>query len=1011
MKSFELKHLAQRLEIDELKAGIALYQLFNGRFHSPKSNDQSRFLYNKIAHAHRNDSFQNFIDNYGSRNITHLLEIFSLTVHFWYCANNGNFSENTGGDLVRPCIVRSIHSVSQRATLHILVNCVDFNINNEDCYKNRLRLIVDSEYLDHIRNESKTFLKNLELFTEMDSSTVQSLWPSTFSIYEERKFAQIFKIGFEIWFIESNFCPVTGETVIAKKRVYKSKESKYITLQYVGLHWPEEKETVTPTDLFILKTVEDFKVFHCPNKYCFFNTNDKQAFDRHLPSCKNTTSVNYKQIDLTWETPKEYLIRNKLIPKYENFNFVSFDIETLGESENRFISEETLLVETHKVASIAIGSNFGGRKYRVFLRNDFSEESLIKLIHDFWSELTRLQIEHQKCFPPEFESAYNYLGELIDAQGPFGDSILHSCRRYIENLFKLKIVSFNGERFDLPIIFPALLKFWNIKKSTTRSDPLDIIRRGLGIMSLDFRGIKFIDCRNFFPYGSLDQMGKIFKVSDMKLCFPYQAYSTIEEMKQETDWPPYSDFHSTLKPYNDISNLLEKLHKAFLKAEEFFNISSNDFFEQLNVYSAFQNYSPSTEFPHNLQFSVHAKSIFNLDPILYVDSWIKFEELKHLNEVSNMADYLKIYNLIDVRVTSASFTKMVQLFHEKFDENLLEYPSLPGVAYRVLWRHFSTKINKPFTFSNAFAWVAADVRAAIQGGLTTVFHCHLEVGDTNGIFPKTVTHAKSGKLYKEFLGLDAANLYGFSISQELPTGMGLVYKKTETGFFDKKIMMGQQESPKSRPFSEEAIIWLSWCQDQPQFRNHKIEHALNGSERKIELEDLTFQPDGYCEINDEKHFFLFNGCFWHLHDCKTSLNSVRVKEDLKKQERFKKIEMLCRKYGTLHLIAECDWLKIKKNIVIENPFSVFLRQRHITEQDLIRAILDDKLFGMVKCNIRSPDHVIKRYMLVNYPPITNRVTPEEDMIGEHILARMKNSKKKIPQNQLTQVSLSYISCF
>ena len=30
--------------------------------------------------------------------------------------------------------------------------------------------------------------------------------------------------------------------------------------------------------------------------------------------------------------------------------------------------------------------------------------------------------------------------------------------------------------------------------------------------------------------------------------------------------------------------------------------------------------------------------------------------------------------------------------------------------------------------------------------------------------------------------------------------------------------------------------------------------------------------------------------------------------NLKKQERFKKIEMLCRKYGTLHLMAECDWI-------------------------------------------------------------------------------------------------------
>ena len=1005
MRSIGLGKTSENTGLDEIQTAIAIHRLLDGVYSSTRCSDKKRFLQNKITYAQRNGTFEKFKQEYGTRNITHLLEMFSLTIHFWYSPNNGNFSETNGGDLVRPFIVRTIHSLTKRSTLHLLVNCINFDMNHERSFTRNISLIVDHEYLFDIQNQTKSFWENITIYA--DSANLTHNWPSTFSIFDERKFAKIFNFGFEIWFIESKFCQISNEVVMAKKQIYKSTQEKFVVLQYIGLNWPEEKETVFPSDLFILRNQSDFKILHCPNSFCFYNTHSEQSYERHKTSCSNITKVEYKQICLTWETPKQYLIRNKLIPEYESFNLVTFDIETLGDPEGRHITEETFLIETHKLVSIGIGCNFGRKENKVFLRDDFSEASLMKLIGEFWNELVRLQIEHRKTFPPEFQLALNHLNTAIANQSSFSDSILRSCRTYIHNLFTLKVASFNGERFDLPIIFPALLKFWNIKKSIAKDDPLNIVRRGLGIMSLDFRKIRIIDIRNYFPYGSLDQMGKIFKSLDMKLCFPYQAYSSVLELKEATDWPPYSAFHSSLKPHNDLSKLPQKLYAAFLKAEQFFGISSNDFFEQLNVYSAFQNYSPSSTFPLDLRFTADASSIFNLDPLLYVESWIKFEELRILGEVENMADFLKFYNLIDVRVTTDSFTRMIQLFHDKFHENLLEHPSLPGVAYQVLWNHFSTQVNKPFTFSQAFGWIAADIRQAIQGGLTTPFHCHLEIGDTTQNYPRSVTHAKSGKPYVEFHALDAANLYGFSMSQELPTGQGLLFKKTGSDQFEMKIMIGRIEDPKSRPFSKEAIGWLSWCQSLPEFQSVKIEHALNGGEKLVDLEDESFHPDGYCRINDQTHFFLYNGCFYHRHDCDISRESERVQADPKKQDRFEKIEALCAKYGKLHLIFGCQWLEMRENITIEKPFSVFFDQRRIKETELMDAILNDKLFGLIKCDVRSPDHVIDRYMTVNYPPITYRVTPEEDMIGDHILQRLKTSKKKIVENQLTQVWVIY----
>ena len=156
-------------------------------------------------------------------------------------------------------------------------------------------------------------------------------------------------------------------------------------------------------------------------------------------------------------------------------------------------------------------------------------------------------------------------------------------------------------------------------------------------------------------------------------------------------------------------------------------------------------------------------------------------------------------------------------------------------------------------------------------------------------------------------------------------------------------------------------------------------------------------------LNLSKHFFLFNGCFWHRHHCKTSRESIHVQNNPERQNKFEKIEGLCSKYGNLHLIFGCEWDQLRKNIAIQKPFSVFFERKHVKESELVTAILNDQLFGLVKCNIHSPDHVIDRYMRVNYPPITSRVSPEEDMIGEHIRNRLKRSRKKIANNQLTQV--------
>ena len=1000
MKTIQISHLTNE-NTNDLKTAIAVNDIVS-IYEIESQND--------ICNATRQKIFRSkaYIEGYCSsetfrnKSEVFLMESLGLVVYFWFCPNNGKSS-----NLATPRIVRTFTPSNPRSELNLLVDRNNFDMNNPQSFTSGLQILVDINELKDILSKQKSFLQCADDFADAKGS-FQGIWPSTFDLFDERSFAQRFNFGFEIYCVDVRYCRVMKEVVTCQKQIHKSaKRNRYMTLEYIG-DWNSEKDQILPTDRFILRDKKDFEKYSCPNDWCHYNTTKIQDYNNHIKSCSNQTNVKYKRICLVDEDAKTYLKRRKLLPAdYENFNFVSFDIETLSLPQLRQTGEHTTCIGKNQLVSIALTSNFGEEKNTVFMRSDFSEASLNHLMSEFWGHLKILKIAHLNSLPKEIGIALETIEQERAGQQSFDNSQLYSAKRYLLDLMKLKVVSFNGERFDLPIIFPALLKFLNIKKSTSKSTPLDVVKRGSGMMSLDHCGIKFSDVRNFFPYGSLDQMGKIFKVDVHKLAFPYEAYTTIGELEEATDWPPYSAFHSSLSQFNDVSNIIEKLHQAFVKAEQFFNITCHDFFEQLDIFEAFENYRPSVTFPLDLRLSKRADKMFNQDPILYVDSWIRFEELRILGEVNHMGDYLKHYNLCDTQVTTSAFEKMVKLFSDKFGENLLEYPSLPGVAYRVLWKHFSTKVNKPYTIGEQFGWISKAIREAILGGLVSVFHCHVEIGDCEYQYSDAVHFAPDGQRYRAITGYDAANLYGYSMMGELPVGQGILYKKQDDGQFSVQLMNDKSDKPKSRRFSKAAISWLSWCQNGMEFKDVKIEHALNGGERTITLEGTSFSPDGYCEIDNVSHYFQFEGCYWHDHDCETSRNSQRVKDDPEFQKRCELINQLCSKHGILHTMRECDWTKIKSQNSIENKFSVFLEKNRVSETELLQAICDNKVFGLVKCSVKSPDHVIKRYMKVNYPPLIRKVSPDSTMIDPEITKHMAG--KKIAENQLTQVcSISVI---
>ena len=66
------------------------------------------------------------------------------------------------------------------------------------------------------------------------------------------------------------------------------------------------------------------------------------------------------------------------------------------------------------------------------------------------------------------------------------------------------------------------------------------------------------------------------------------------------------------------------------------------------------------------------------------------------------------------------------------------------------------------------------------------------------------------------------------------------------------------EYAKTDNFSKMSIMWLNYVLTT---KGLKIQHALNGGEKKLTIDDKTYKVDGFCEKTNT--VYEFYGCFWH----------------------------------------------------------------------------------------------------------------------------------------------------
>ena len=148
-----------------------------------------------------------------------------------------------------------------------------------------------------------------------------------------------------------------------------------------------------------------------------------------------------------------------------------------------------------------------------------------------------------------------------------------------------------------------------------------------------------------------------------------------------------------------------------------------------------------------------------------LDNYNNLQETWKKNGMTAFKDFLKWYNIKDVVPTLEAMQKMIQFYHNKGIDMLKLGCTLPNIANICI--HKSTNY-KFYPFCESDSDFCEKIREDMTGGPSIVFTRKAVVDETY--------IRNSSSVCKSIIGMDASQLYPFSMCQDMPTGL---YKRWE----------------------------------------------------------------------------------------------------------------------------------------------------------------------------------------------------------------------------------------
>ena len=302
------------------------------------------------------------------------------------------------------------------------------------------------------------------------------------------------------------------------------------------------------------------------------------------------------------------------------------------------------------------------------------------------------------------------------------------------------------------------------------------------------------------------------------------------------------------------------------------------------------------------------------------------------NQMTTMRDYLIWYNNRDVTPFLDAIAKQVGFYKQHNIDMFKDGISVPGLSLFHLFNDLPNDIY--FTvFNRTNSDLHELVKDNIVGGPAIIFHRYHE---------KDVTKIRGGgETCRSIVGYDANALYLWAIMQDMPTGW-YTRRREENKF----------RPQQAQPFGQMAVQWLTW---ESAKSGCAIRHQVNGREKRIGKRRV----DGWCA--ETRTAYQFHGCFWHgcpkCYD-QNETNSVNGKTMAVLLEDTKKNTAYLRRHVKVVEMWECDWKELRKEPDVKSFLGPARRQKwNMTQKEILAAVIDGTLFGMVECDIRVPEHL------------------------------------------------------
>ena len=328
------------------------------------------------------------------------------------------------------------------------------------------------------------------------------------------------------------------------------------------------------------------------------------------------------------------------------------------------------------------------------------------------------------------------------------------------------------------------------------------------------------------------------------------------------------------------------------------------------------------------------------------DDYARCQAVWRDNGMETLREYLIWYNNRDVTPFLDAIAKQAGFYKQHNIDMFKDGISVPGLS---LLHLFNDLPNDTYfvTFNRTNSDLHKLVKDNIVGGPAIIFHRYHE---------KDVTKIRGGgETCRAIVGYDANALYLWALMQDMPTGW-YVRRREENGF----------RPQQAQPYGQMAIQWLT---RESERTGLSIRHQANGREKRIG----KLPVDGWCA--ETRTAYQFHGCFWHgCPKCHTDPEETNPKNNKTMAELLadtKKHTTYLRRHVKVVEMWECDWKRER-----DTP----PRQKwNMTQQQIIAAVIDGTLFGMIECDVRVPEHLQDHF--AEMQPIFKNTTVTRDDIG------------------------------